>query len=77
MTQAYRCPYPLDADTAKKRVEAKRDCSDHLRKGILIVRSKAILCLAREALEGVKAILSPSGRIPRLKTLFPAKTIFE
>ena len=77
MTQAYRCPDPLDAATAKKRKEAMRHCSDHLRQEILIVRPKAILCFGREALESVKVILSPSSKIAGLKTLFSTKTIFE
>ena len=77
MTQAYRCPNPLDADTAKKRKEAMRHCSDHLRQEILIVRPKAILCFGREALESVKAILSPDGKIDRIKDLYSAKVIFE
>ena len=77
MTQAYRCPDPLDAVTAKERKEAMRHCSDHLRQEILIVRPKVILCFGREALDSVRAILLPSGRIAGLKTLFSAKTIFE
>ncbi|MCY4652600.1 MAG: hypothetical protein OXC95_05485 [Dehalococcoidia bacterium] len=77
MTQAYRCPDPLDADMVKKRREAMRHCSEHLRQEILVVKPKAILCFGREALESVKAILSPSGRIDGIKTLFSAKKIFE
>ena len=77
MTQAYRCPDPLDADMAKKRKEAMRHRSSHLRQEILIVKPKVILCVGGEALESVKAILSPSGRIAGLKTLFSAKKIFE
>ena len=77
MTQAYRCPDPLDADMAKRRKEAMRHCSDHLRQEILIVEPKVILCFGREALDSVKAILSPNGKIAGLKTLFSEKTIFE
>ena len=77
MTQAYRCPDPLDEDKAKKGKEAMRHCSDHLRQEILIVRPKVILCFGREALESVKAILSPGGKIAGIKALFSAKTIFE
>ena len=77
MTQAYRCPDPLDADMAKRRKEAMRHCSGHLRQEILIIRPKVILCFGREALESVKAVLSSSARIAVLKTLFSTKTIFE
>ena len=77
MTQTYRCPDPSDSVTAKERREAAQNCSDHLREEILIVRPKVILCFGREALESVKAILSPGVRVGGIKTLFSAKAIFE
>ena len=77
MTQAYRCPDPLDEDKAKRRPLAMRQCSDYLRQEILIVRPRVILCFGGEALKSVKAILSPSGKIAGLKTLFLDKTILE
>ena len=68
-TQAYRCPDPLD-ENKKKGKTAMRQCSDHLREEINIIKPRIILAFGGEALEGVRRILSPSIKISGLKMLF-------
>ena len=77
ITQAYRCPDPLDKNKQKKRKQAMRHCSDHLSKEIRIIRPKAVLAFGKEALESVRDTLSPSSEIDGLKTLFSEKRVFE
>ena len=77
MTQAYRCPDPLDEDKRKRGKVAMRHCSDHLRLEIDIIKPKVILAFGSPALESVKNVLSPGSKVTGLKALFSEKTIFE
>ena len=77
MTQAYRCPDPLDADTAKKSKEAMRHCSDHLRQEILIVRAEGYFVFWPGSSGKCKGNPLAGGKIAGIKALFSAKTIFE
>ena len=77
MTQAYRCPDPSDTEKAKRRKAAMSHCSDYLRQEIRIIKPKVILAFGGEALESVRAVLSPSSKISGLKMLFAEKKVFE
>ena len=76
MTQAYRCPDPLDENKQKRKL-AMHHCSEYLRQEIDVIKPKVILAFGGEALEGVKRILSPHTKINGLKMLFSEKIIFE
>ena len=77
ITQAYRCPNPIDKKRVKRSEEARRHCSDYLEQEIQIVKPKVILCFGAPALKSVRDILSPRCRTKGIKTLFREKTIFE
>ena len=79
ITQAYRCPDPLDQEIQGQRKSAMRHCSDHLRQEFHIIKPRVVLAFGREALESVKNILLSSGsRIDlKIKMLFSEKKILE
>ncbi len=77
ITQAYRCPDPIDKRRAKRSEEARRHCSDYLEQEIQIVKPKVILCFGARALSSVREILSPRCRAEGIKSLFREKMVFE
>ena len=76
ITQAYRCPDPLQTTSSMVR-QAQSHCSDHLAREFAIKRPRTVMAFGINALQAVANVVNPSFRARNLKDLFLSKTLFD